>query len=461
MTETPSSSGVASSLPDRREVWLTLYWPAFVFFLAATAIRLQWNLEIHPIGDFIYSDMRGYMDRANGIFDDRWGVREYNAFYPYGTHVLLYAIMRVFGQGNYPAIGVVYAVLGGLLVAYSYGLATLVSRWRVVHLATGALLVCYYPLISLGGYFLSEVPFSLCMVVATAHLLRLVRHGRNIDAWVVGVFVSLAFTLRPQILASCVIIGVLWLLLRRGAMKKVKLVHWAQTFVPLLLIMAFSSWRLHHHTERYGLISENGKFNQVYGRCHVEKITAIPDRPPRRRTSFGPPAMIQLKKRDVRNPGEWPQLEPALELHYQYRGYIGDSEILGEYIDRCIEKTGWAKQVEYAVVDVLLLWRYNVMWPDSGKAAWQPRVRKWGSFTKNVLAIPALLGMLALFVPRKATAMALVSSHLWALHIVAAIYIGGVRFRAPYDPLVILMAFEVVAFAAVWVWGHVKRRLAA
>ena len=40
-----------------------------VFVLVALAIRLHWNLEVHPPGDYIYSDMNGYVRRADGIYD--------------------------------------------------------------------------------------------------------------------------------------------------------------------------------------------------------------------------------------------------------------------------------------------------------------------------------------------------------------------------------------------------------
>jgi hypothetical protein len=224
---------------------------------------------------------------------------------------------------------------------------------------------------------------------------------------------------------------------------------WARALAPVLLILVFSAWRVHYHTGRYGLISENGKFNQVFGRCHNSKITAHPDTPQRRRTSFGPPPLIQLAKRAERAPGRWPQLEPARETHFEYKGYIGDDDILQTYIDDCVEKTGWAKQVEYSAVNVVMQWRYNIMWPDSGKRPWQPFSKKWGWFITNFLAVPALLGLLGLFFPRRHPMFGLVSLHLWALTMIGIFYIGGMRFRAPYDPIIILMAAEVYVLPVV------------
>ncbi len=431
-----------------------------VFVFAALAIRLHWNLEVHPPGDYIYSDMNGYVRRADGIYDlwqrehTLWRPNEYNGFYPYGTHVLLAGMMFLFGKTNYVAMGVVYACFGALVVGYGYALARRVSRYRIVPFAVGAVLVGYYPHISLGGYFLSEIPFALCLTAGTFHLVRMIDEGTTFDAWAAGIWVALGTTLRPQILLSVALVGVFFLVWRKQ-MPKARWRLWLQMCLPLVAVLAFSSWRLHYHTQRIGLVSENGKFNQVFGRCHNKKITALPDRPPRRRTSFGPPPLIQLAKRAQRNPGEWPQLEPALEEDFEYRGYIGDEKILGDFIARCVQKTGYLKQAEYSLVNVFLLWRYNVMWPDSGKAAWQEHARRWGLFVANVLAIPALITLITV-AWRRFWKLGLLALHLWAVTIVAIFYFGDQRIRSVYDAVIVVLAFEAYAIGAATVWKVLK-----
>ncbi len=437
-----------------------------VVVLAALAVRLHWNLEVHPGGDYIYSDMRGYIRRADGMFPELWGVREYDAFYPYGTHVMLWFLQWIAGrtaetkpdqlESIYAFVSGVYAVFGAALAGYGYALARRVSTYWVVPPVVGALLVCYYPLVSLGGYFLSEVPFSLCLTAASFYLVRMIDTGRSRDAWAMGVWVALGMTLRPQILLSVAFIGIYWLLLRKR-MPRARIALWVRALVPVLLLLGFSAWRVHYHTGRLGLISENGTFNQVFGRCHNSKITAHPDSPKRRRTSFGPPPLIQLAKRSERAPQIWPQLDPARETHFEYTGYIGDDEILQGFIDDCVARTGWQKQVEYSAVNVAMQWRYNVMWPDSGKREWQPFARSWGLFITNVLAIPALLALLAAFFPRRFMKLGLLSLHVWALTMVGIFYIGGMRFRAPYDPIILVMAAEAYMVALAFVLGRFPR----
>jgi hypothetical protein len=436
--------------------WLEDNAVLLVFVVVALAIRLHWNLYEHPPGDYIYSDMNGYVRRGEQIVDlwehtrTLWRPNEYNGFYPYGTHVLLAGMMFVFGKTNYPAMAATYAVFGAALVGYGYALSRRVSRYRIVPYAVGALLCCYYPHISLGGYFLSEIPFALCLTAGTFHLVRMIDEGTKRDAWTCGIWVALGTTLRPQILLSVALVGLFWLVWRRQ-MPKARILLWLQVAIPLLAMLAFSSWRMHFHTQRIGLISENGKFNQVFGRCHNKKITALPDSPKRRRTSFGPPPLIQLAKRAQRNPGEWPQLDPALQEDFEYEGYIGDDKKLNELIVRCVQKTGWLKQVEYSLVNAMLLWRYNVMWPDSGKGAWQNYARQWGLFVANVLAVPALITMITV-AWRRFWKLGLLALHVWAVTIIAIFYFGDQRIRSVYDAVIIVLAFEAYAIGAATVW---------
>lgn len=431
----------------------------WVLMIAAFIVRWHWNLVVHPIEDYVYSDMRGYMRRAHGLFDGWWEPNEYDGFYPYGTHVFIYLVQAGLGHGpdDYRTLGIAYAVVGTLIVGFGYLLARRVSHHRFVPPIVGLVLVVYYPLVSLGGYALSEVPFSLCLVASTFFLVRMAQDGRKRDAWAAGILAALGMVIRPQILASIGLLGLFWLLARKR-MPKLRVTVMLHALLPIVLMMGFSAWRLHHHTGRYGLISENGKFNQVFGRCHNTKIFALPDSPKRRRTSFGPPPLIQLAKREAKLPDAWPGLDPALDIEITYTGYIGDSKILGGIIDECVAKTGLLKQVEYSLVNVLLLWRYNVMWPDSGKPQWRDYARKWGVIHATGFAVPALLlAAVVLFVRRRATGMALVALHLVGLVIVAASIFGDTRLRTPYDPFILLLAIEAYATAAWLLWAGAQR----
>lgn len=428
--------------------------------LGALLVRLHWNLLVHPLGDYVSSDMKGYVSRADQMID-RFGHRnEYHAFFPYGTHFLLAGIKALFGKDNFTAIGVVYALLGTMIVGFAYKVAERVSaRWWVPPLL-GTFLVFYYPLISLGGYTLSEVPFGAFLTAGTFTLIRLVQEGRSRDAWLTGLLVSIAAACRPQILMSVAVFGALWLVFRRS-MPNVRLKHLVYAGVPLALMLAFSAARLYYHTNgRLGLVSENGRFNQLFGRCHNKKASATPEEPGRGRIRFGPPPLIQLEKRAKTHPRSWVQLEPALGLELDYKGYISDADALRDLMRKCVQKTGFLGQVKYAIVNVLLLGGYNTPWPDSGREMWRPYAIMWQSFHTAVLTIPAALALVTLFIRRTMTRHALLALHVLAIVITAAIYFGDTRLRAPYDPMLILLAIEVYAFVAVWLWTRAKQLLA-
>jgi hypothetical protein len=57
----------------------------------------------------------------------------------------------------------------------------------------------------------------------------------------------------------------------------------------------------------------------------------------------------------------------------------------------------------------------------------------------------ALLGLAFVFFPRRHLGQAIVALNLWALLVVAVLYIGGIRFRIPYDPIIIVLASQTYA----------------
>lgn len=437
--------------------WVVAERWTLALFVAALLVRMHWNAVAHPPGDYVYSDMNGYVTRADGALRNPWAPAEYYGFYPWGTHALLAGLQVALGKHAWPAIGQVFAVMGALVVVLGYLVARRVSRTTWVAPAVGLVLVFDYPLVSLGGYLLSEIPFAVGLGAATWMLVRLVDDGRSRDAWLAGIAISFALVMRPQILLSVALVFGFWLVTRKLApsvVGKLRLRHFVIAAIPIALVLAVSAIRLHHHTGRLGLISENGTFNQVFGRCHNVKITALPDRPGRSRTSFGPPPLIQLSKRDVNAPGEWPQLDALSEEHFFYHGYIADKEVLSGFMQQCIEAGGWRKQAEFALVHVLMLWRYNIIWPDSGKRQWQEVARRWGRIHLWAFAVPAVLMMFIVFVPhwhgnrRERAApgkLAWVALHLWAAFATAALYFGDVRLRTPYDPVILLLALEGAA----------------
>src|SRR5262249_31000949 len=103
--------------------------------------------------------MAGYDERARSAVADPWSPERSAAFFPYGAHFLFAVPKLLLGLDDQRGNAVLLAVLGALIPLYTFGIARRVTNRRGLALAAGWILVFYYPLISLGGYLLSEVPF--------------------------------------------------------------------------------------------------------------------------------------------------------------------------------------------------------------------------------------------------------------------------------------------------------------
>ncbi|HLT36777.1 MAG TPA: glycosyltransferase family 39 protein [Enhygromyxa sp.] len=469
------------------------YW-ALVLFVAALIVRLHWNLRVHPLQSFLYSDMKGYWNRASALLDSPFSVREYDAFFPFGTTWLLAAIKAVFGREAFGATAVVYAILGASIVAASYAIADRVAgaRTRWLAPAIGLFLVVYYPLVAIGGYILSELPFCFCLTISLLLLIRLVDEGRPRDAWLLGLMLGLGAIVRSQMLLSIALVGVLWLLMKLGSLRgkpnPYARLSWAmlgRVAVPLLLILTMSSIRFYANTGKLGLVSANSSINLVFGRCHNKGIYSRPDGAGHATVRFSPPPLIQLEVHSARNPdalirtrsvwAEHPEPiddvpgfaideygckrrkchQPGSEI--EYRGYIGDKHIHKKIVRACIERGGLSRQAYFTLTHWVLLWRNNLMWPDQAnprprstvpRETWRHRQVVWAHVHRGLLLIPALIGLGFAFVPRRRPGEALVAINLWALLILAGIWFGGIRFRVPYDPIITLLAG--LCYAAAW-----------
>ena len=467
------------------------YW-ILVLFVAALFVRLHWNLVVHPLGEFIYSDMKGYWGRADAVLDKPFSTREYDAFFPFGTTWLVAAIKFLFGRENIAAFSVIYAVFGATIVGLVYAILDRVIGERVgwVAPAVGVFMVIYYPLIAVGGYVLSELPFSLCLTLAIYLLVRLVEDGRPRQAWWLGLLLGISSLIRPQMIMHVALVGSFWLLARivfrnqESPYAKITWGHIGRIAVPLLLLLLMSSIRFHVHTGRYGLVSENSTINLIFGRCHNKGLYSRRDGKGHGTVRFSPPPLIQFEAYGAAKPDAWLQTrsvwgdypgpiedvpgfaidefgctkrkcrQPGSEI--EYRGYVGDRKLHRKIVRECIVRGGVTRQAYFTFTHWVLLWRHNLMWPDQANPrprssepgeGWRKRQELWARIHRGLLMVPALLGLFFVFAPRREPKAALIALNFWALLIVTGIWIGGIRFRVPYDPVIAILAGLVYGLA--------------
>ena len=413
---------------------------AFAIFVAllALGVRLFWNLVMHPPVDYVFSDMAGYVERANVMLDRPWTSRPDFTLFPYGTHVFVYLIKLLFGRNNGTAIGVAFALLGTGAVLYGYALARRLfpdQRWlpRVV----GVTLALYYPWISLGGYVLSETGFSLFLTANAFYTLRFADRGRPGDATLFGITTALGAVFRPQILLSTALTAA-YALVRRRTWKRLSFLLVARAALPVALILGISSARTYVHTQRLGLVSTNGPLNFAFGRCHCAAISVVA---PDGRWGFGPPSFVGLQDYEKDHPDAFFKLLPASEKEIHLKGHMWDAAPMYEASEACIAKSGWARQLYYAATNVVLLWSHNFIWPDQGQP---PRWREPMEIScriASMVILPGLLLAMATAIARRRDREILVALHFLAVTGTAMAYFGDMRWRAPYDGIFIVLSF--------------------
>lgn len=447
--------------------------------LAALAVRLVWNLAFHNPVKFAYSDMGGYLDRANLILDATWkapplpqspraadlfdyvfarlvGAKAaYLTLYPHGTHVFLYLVKRVFGRDNATAVGASFAVLGALAVSYTHATAARFSQRRAVRRIVAFVLVFYYPWISLGGYALSETPFTTCVAASAFHGLRLADRGRRGDAWMLGAWLALGAVVRPQILVAAVFLGALFVL-RRRVWRGFTLALVPRVVAPLALILGLSAGRLYYHVDHdhLGLISQNGPLNFVFGRCHNTGLNA---KASSGSAFFGPPALGALLGWEKEHPHPLFSLDPALGVTLTIQGHMWDAAPNYQLARQCVQKTGPWRQVKYAVTHVVLLWGYNIIWPDMGQPKYRLPMNIFCVAHAVLILPPAALALLLAFRRRRARSM-LLALHVWSLVLTSMLYFGDTRYRAPYDGLLTILGVGMMVEIGGWVRRRARAR---
>jgi hypothetical protein len=446
---------VPTAIAFRLRTWLSRNGDVVAVTLAALAVRLVWNLGVHRPTSYAFSDMGGYLDRGARMVEHPWETDPELALFPYGTHAFIGALRWISGRWSDTAIDAGFAVLGALAVAYTQATAARFVTRRWARLLLGALLVVYYPWISLGGYALSEILFALCVAAAAFHGLRLADRGRPADATLLGLSLALGATVRPQILVAVALLGG-HLLLRRRAWHGASWRLVPRVALPLLLVLGLSSYRLHRHTGRLGLVSANAPMNLVFGRCHNTGLDAVA---PDRTAFFGPPAFGALLHHERR--GERPlfTLDPALGERLAIEGHMWDAEPSLALARACVTETGYARQLRYALTHVVLLWTYNSIWPDMGSPRWG-RVMDLACLAHDLAFVWATVVALLLSFQRRRARWMLLSLHVLSLVITAAVFFGDTRYRAPYDGVIMILALQVYVEAGSWI-ETVQERLAA
>jgi hypothetical protein len=410
--------------PDRRLL--------LILVVLAVLTRLVWVLWVHPPGNFVFSDMSKYVERAQELAEHltarrgppslvaaatalvvwlvvgalprgrlrrigialgllsvivaawllRTDVHAYGfepdrtlAWQAWGTHHLLAIPLWIFGKDALWAGAVMWGLMGAAAVPAGYLLACRVSTRAWMPRVVGIALLLWHPSLSNSGYFLSEAPFLCFQLWSTYGLVVVLQDGRH--ALAAGVVSAVAFAVRPQSAMFFVLVLLTWVVARKR-LPQVGVRQLLLVALPLLAMLGYSSLRFHAHTGQWLGVAENANMNLTAGRCHNIVTQAFANqtakRSSERRNDTNDGRRVSLPAFRVLSqllPPENPlALRPAMESDtLRFVGYIGDAEVHRRLRAECYRRTGTLEQIRYSFVNLSLSWFFGNQWPEQSRGA--------------------------------------------------------------------------------------------
>jgi 4-amino-4-deoxy-L-arabinose transferase-like glycosyltransferase len=385
--------------------------------VAGLIIRIFWGLAIHPPLDYIYSDMDGYVGRAQRLVMGAGQVR-YDAFFPPGTHALLAVPMTVFGteRAGLWACAVLWCALSAAIPFFAWRLARLLLTPAAAALT--ALLCALWPLyITYGGYFTSETP-SLAFLLASLWTgYRAVRLSGRQAVWlgfVAGLLGGVAVANRPQLILNLAVLALPLLFhFRRQAMVLGGIVAGA----AIILVGAV----LHNSAaaDKPTGLSENGGLNFWIGHCDVHDVTTTI---PARHLTF-----------KISNP-VYTQLGQGGS--YYFRGHLmWDQGFFYELGLRCIERDGLG-HARLLAGNILNMTATTVPWPQVDEEG-QRGLARVSNLVYSLLLPLVVIYTLITIIRRGASGWssgeAAMLLQLACALLVAIFFFGDPRVRSTYD----------------------------
>jgi 4-amino-4-deoxy-L-arabinose transferase-like glycosyltransferase len=391
---------------------------AVAAIVLGAGLRIVWILVVHSPVEFVYSDMRGYVTRAERLASGA-PLGPNDAFFPPGTQMLLAAPMKIYGaEAGLWAAAILWCAMSVAVVWLSWRLAKELLTPAAAGLT--AVMCALWPIfITYGGYFTSETP-SLAFLLAALWLgvKATRREGRAaiVIALLSGLFGGVAIATRPQLLFNMVIMAVVVVFAFRRRVAPLA------TFVAgllalLVLAVTHNSVAANQPTG----LATNGGLNFWFGHCEVEKVTTF-DENGQQTAWFAPSVPFSLERGD----------------EYVFTNIdVWDEKFFYSLGWQCITQDKQAHVVRLAR-NILDMTATTTPFPQSENAGWARDVVQTSNIAYAVLLPWIVIESLFLIARRRRTTkpplgQAFLLANLACAALVAMLYIGDPRVRSVYD----------------------------
>jgi len=403
---------------------------ALASILLGAVVRAVWGFVIHPPIDFVYSDMAGYIERAQRLAEGG-GLQRADALFPPGTHMLLAVPIELFGTGSAGlwAGAALWWALSCLVPLFAWRLARLLLSPAAA--ALSAAFCAFWPLyITYGAYFTSEIP-SLAFILAAlgagyraGQVSGRLALGYGLLAGALG---GAAIACRPQWILNLAVLAIpLALRYRRQAFALAGII--IATTAILGGVVAHNSFAAGKPTG----LSENSGLNFWMGHCDVHDVE-LSD--PRTNTSFA-----------FGNP-VWAQLGRGGTYYFEGRLAWEQSFFYGMGLE-CIRRDGIG-HVRLLMRSVLDMTATTAPWPQANDEKGQRGVVQVTNLAYSLLLPWILIESIFLIRLRRAAdrlpGEAVMLAHLACVALVAVLYYGDPRVRSSYDVFGLSLLAALVA----------------
>ena len=371
----------------------------------ALLIRLIFSLFIHPIQNFVFSDMQSYLDITLRIFKNIPQLE--NIFYPPGYSLFLSLFQPASNRYFFTVIAILQSLIGAVSVWLFYKVSTYILKPKLSAIFL-LILIFYYPFIDTTGYLLSENLAIFFLALTVWLVLKFKQTNSNLWLFFAGLVLGFGSLVRANLLIICLAILTWFLVTLKPKLRSVVVF-----LTSILASLAFVSGTYFWLGGQYRTSSLNGGFVFMAGQClvgHSYDTTGA---------TFGPPVYMQ---RGISKTVHFDQpFTNSLFFYQQGLDCLKHSPI------RLLEK----------ISENYYLFFGNVSWPTSNQPPFHLAM-KASHVLFNLLVFPGIL--LAMVFRSHKSLTILLWLILLTIFLTSTIYYADIRYRLPYDAIFILLA---------------------